>query len=187
MEKRKYHLAKWDMVCQKKEYGGLGVKIQKGIKSSTFFFGKWWWQLINPHCTCLWKDVILRKSHTSRVKSPFWKAVELERELVNLGARMSLGNGCHTHFWTDRWLGEMSLAHMYPHLDSLAQKPSLLVSEAWEEGQGARFRVTFKRHLTVAQTQDWEEVQKLIQAFSPGATYTLIWRQSDTGYSVKSQ
>lgn len=106
---------------------------------------------------------------------------------MNLGAIMSLSNGCHTHFWTDRWLGEMSLAHMYPHLYSLAQKPSLLVSEAWEEGQGARFPLTFKRHLTVAQTQHWEEVQKRIQAFSPGATDTLIWRQSDTGYSVKSQ
>lgn len=35
MEKRKYHLAKWDMVCQKKEYGGLGVK--KELNQALFF------------------------------------------------------------------------------------------------------------------------------------------------------
>jgi len=40
--KRKYHLVKWDTICQIKEKGGLGIKSIR--RMNIVLLCKWWWK-----------------------------------------------------------------------------------------------------------------------------------------------
>jgi hypothetical protein len=42
--------------------------------------------------------VLVKLSLGTKGKSPFWKTVEMKMELVNLGARVQLGNDALTNF-----------------------------------------------------------------------------------------
>jgi hypothetical protein len=94
----------------------------------------------------LCRDIIQSKlSKEVRGKSHFWKAVEVEMKLVNLGARVQLGDGAYVKFWTDVWFGEMSISHMYPQLATLPAGPTLTAQEAWEVGSSIRYQVRLKK------------------------------------------
>jgi hypothetical protein len=150
--------------------------------------GKWCWHYSNPHYQNLWKSIILAK-HSLGVKgkSSFWKAVELEFELINLEAQMHLGDGALTKFWYDVWVGEMSLSHMFPQLAALAINPGITVQAAWEVGDELRYQIRFKKSLTSQQQHEWMELQHHIAAFSlhQGTSDIMCWRLQHHGYSVQ--
>jgi hypothetical protein len=79
---------------------GWGIlELDKMNKS---LLGKWCWYYLNPHYHMLCRDIIQSKlSKEVRGKSHFWKVVEVEMKLVNLGARVQLGDGAYVKFWTD--------------------------------------------------------------------------------------
>lgn len=46
--KRKYHLAKWDLLCLKKDYGGSDILNLKHMNIA--LVEKWWWKFVYKDC-----------------------------------------------------------------------------------------------------------------------------------------
>ena len=69
-EKKKYRLAKWDVVCRPKDQGGLGIH-DLCIKNSALL-GKWLFKLLTEDG--IWQTLLRRKYiGTKAVSQVYWK------------------------------------------------------------------------------------------------------------------
>ncbi len=96
--KKKYRLTRWDIICQPKDQGGLGVhnlEIQNKC-----LFSKWLFKLINEQG--LWQDLLKRKylynQYITQVDmkqgdSHFWSGLmKVKNTFLNMGSWI-LNNG----------------------------------------------------------------------------------------------
>ncbi|CAL9019822.1 unnamed protein product, partial [Prunus brigantina] len=112
----KAHLVKWDSVCKSKKKGGLGLKQTDLMNQS--MLAKVGWRLLQ-HKESLWSNAITQKylqgnasnifcneraKHTH--PSPTWRAIEHGADILKKGIKIRVGEGLHTSFWTDNWVGD---------------------------------------------------------------------------------
>jgi len=105
--KKKYRLAKWDILCQPKEQGRLG--IQNIDLQNKCLLSKWLFKLINEDG--LWRNLLRQKylkNHTlSKVSSKpgdshFWSGLmKVKDTFLNLGSFL-LKDGKQIRFWEDK-------------------------------------------------------------------------------------
>jgi hypothetical protein len=120
-QKKKYRLAKWDILCQPKDMGGLGIKnIDTQNKC---LLSKWLFKLINEEG--LWQEVIRKKylcnKSIGQVRrkpgdSHFWTGLMKVRDMFLERGVFSVNNGRDIRFWEDRWLGNCTLQQRFPSL-----------------------------------------------------------------------
>jgi hypothetical protein len=109
-EKRKYRLAKWSILCQPKDQGGLGIRnldIQ-----NTALLSKWLYKLLTTDGT--WQELIRNKYLGSKPLSQaiwkpgdshFWSGLmKVKSDFLRCGS-FSIKNGTQIRFWEDQWLG----------------------------------------------------------------------------------
>jgi len=113
--KKKYRLAKWSILCQPKDQGGLGIK-NLDIQNQCLL-SKWLFKLINEDG--LWQNLLKRKYIKDKPiaqiqkrpgDSQFWSGLmKVKDKFLNLGS-FQLNNGENIRFWEDKWLGNFTLS-----------------------------------------------------------------------------
>ncbi|XP_019447298.1 PREDICTED: uncharacterized protein LOC109350521 [Lupinus angustifolius] len=127
----------WVEVCKPKSLGGLGVKDIQAFNLA--LLGKWKCRFL-VESESLWARVIRSKygdslpAHISFV-SFWWKNVDkvgkgdvLTRNWFHQNVFKCIGDGACTNFWTDVWVGNVTLTDSFPRLFSIALNKHALIS-----------------------------------------------------------
>ncbi|WVZ63267.1 hypothetical protein U9M48_012909 [Paspalum notatum var. saurae] len=131
---RKYRLAKWDILCQAKDQGRLGI-LNLDIKN-TALLSKWLYNLLTSDGT--WQQMLrnkyLRAKPLSQAQwkngdSHFWACLmKVKNDFLRFGTFL-IKNGSQYRFWEDRWLGQSTLREQYPCLYNIARYKQATVVE----------------------------------------------------------
>ena len=114
--KRKYRLAKWDIICRLKDQGGLGIE-NLDVKNRCLL-SKWLYKL-SVETDATWAQILRSKYLQSKTLSQvtvrptdshFWKELMRVKAPFFNRTKFIVGNGTTTRFWEDTWLGETPLA-----------------------------------------------------------------------------
>jgi hypothetical protein len=143
----KINWIRWDMVCQEKCNGGLGVRDMRVTNLS--LLAKWKWRLLQNDGS-MWKMVlvarygsrILYKPDLENVSFPvnssrWWKdlcSIDLavvSKKWFSDGVVRKLGNGNQILFWYEKWIGDRPLCDQFPRLFSLSIQKDATVREFW--------------------------------------------------------
>ena len=124
---RKYKLVKWNLICQPKLRGGLGV--QNLDIQNKCLMSKWLFKLCNEDG--LWQQLLRNKYIRDKtlgncLKKPtdshFWKGLmNVKTEFMRYG-RFNLMDGTQIKFWEDTWLGNQPLGVRFPALFNIVRR-----------------------------------------------------------------
>jgi hypothetical protein len=89
---------------------------------------KWWWKLEHdsgPWQKFMWKKY-LEKSCVFSARhrpheSPLWSDMLKVKDLYLSGRSMNVRNGRRTHFWGDKWCGQIPLKDKFPGLYAMSK------------------------------------------------------------------
>jgi hypothetical protein len=113
VSKRKYHSARWDSLCLRKNFGGWSILNLTHMNVA--LIGKWWWKFVYKDCEGIWKVIISLKYPRGKKThiSPFWTGILQVFPLINSGIQRVMGNGEHISFWHDVWNGSTTIAYVF--------------------------------------------------------------------------
>ncbi|MCI08983.1 putative non-LTR retroelement reverse transcriptase, partial [Trifolium medium] len=162
--RKRINWVKWDDVCKPKSEGGLGVRDIRAINIS--LLTKWRWKLLTDDRS-LWKEVIRGKyggAAIGRVElgddcKPWFSSLWW-RDISSIGANLELnwfsrevtkriGNGMHTKFWTDKWVGDTTLKERFLRLFSISTQKEDSIATLWNRNGSDRWNVVWRRRLFV--------------------------------------
>jgi hypothetical protein len=111
LKKFKYHMVKWENVCQPKDVGGLGIINTRLLNEALIL--KWAWRLQNLKegdlCGLLLKAKYFSNKPFAQSKaakgSQFWVGVQTVRWKLKWGAINQVRSACQICLWDDVWLG----------------------------------------------------------------------------------
>ncbi|RVW71548.1 hypothetical protein CK203_048001 [Vitis vinifera] len=140
---RKIHLINWEVVCNQKEKGGLGIRKIDLLNKA--LLGKWIWRFAFEK-EIIWKKVIgVKYDHegfgwrTNKARGTFgvgvWKEILKETNWCWDNIEFKVGEGTKVNFWTDQWCGE--LFHMLRDLRISSEEDSVI----WKGGGHGYFRI----------------------------------------------
>lgn len=122
---KKIHLVNWDIVCNNKKVGGLGLRKAKA--QNLALMPKMGWKILSNE-ECLWAKVVKGKyllkdfliSYASKRNSSLTcRGILKTRDILRRGIKWGVGDGSKIFIWHDWWCGETSLASQYPEHSSL--------------------------------------------------------------------
>ena len=133
-QKKKYRLAKWSILCQPKDQGGLGIH-DLHIKNIALL-SKWLFKLLTTEGT--WQQLLRNKYLGSKLliqvewkngDSHFWSSLmKVKRDFFHFGSFI-VKDGTQVRFWEDKWLGNSSLQEQYPYLYNIAKPKHVTIAE----------------------------------------------------------
>jgi hypothetical protein len=188
--KKKYSLTKWNIICQPKDQGGLGIEVLE-IKNRCLL-AKWLFKMMNEEG--VWQEILKNKYLHSKslaevsVKpndSPFWKGLmKVKEDFLSRGS-FKVGNGMDTRFWEDILLGNKSLAHQYPSLCNIVQRQQVSVANVFSQNP---LNISFRRSLNGNRWSLWLQlVQRLMHVQLNNENDKFVWGLTTSGqYTVKS-
>ncbi|MCH79641.1 LINE-1 reverse transcriptase like, partial [Trifolium medium] len=200
---RKISWVKWEVVCQKKCDGGLGVKDVRVMNLS--LLAKWRWRILQNE-RCLWREVIAARYgvHISfsadwaglsfpSNSSVWWKDLrELEgaaipTNWISGALERRVGNGRSTHFWLENWIGGSVLRDKFPRLFSLSEQKQMLISDVVLDSFD-RSRMVWRRGLFQWEEELLGQLEVLVRDVRVGLDEDLwFWNPEGDGiFSVKS-
>ncbi|KAJ3685462.1 hypothetical protein LUZ61_014626 [Rhynchospora tenuis] len=180
----KLHLISWDLLCQPKSIGGLG--LSNIITQNNSLLLRWIWRLYDAPDS-LWTRVtsILYSKQDQCIPpllwnaegSFFWKELRRLRYLFQLSTNATIANGATISFWYDDWMGKR-LAYFLPG-HTKPTKPLLLLQQARSDWFGC-FQTP--HNFQIQQARDF-----ISQLNMEGEGDRLRWRWSSSGeFSVSS-
>jgi hypothetical protein len=110
---KKYRLTKWNIVCQPKDQGGLGI-TNLAVKNICLL-SKWFYRLLNEDG--VWQQLqnkyfggksltqVQGKPGDSHFRSDL---IKVKNDLFKWGS-FRLKDGCQIRFWKDTWLNNIPL------------------------------------------------------------------------------
>jgi hypothetical protein len=189
-EKKKYRLVRWNLICQPKEQGGLGVTnltIQNQCLMS-----KWLFKLCNEDgiWQCLISNKYLKNKTIGSVQmragdSHFWKGLmKIKDQFLQLG-RFTVNNGMKTRFWEDRWIGKFTLHEKFPRLYNIARRKDITVAEVLSSNP---LNISFRRALMGNNLRDWNRIVATVVDVNLNQQQDkFIWALAANGiFSVRS-
>ncbi|WVZ64244.1 hypothetical protein U9M48_013796 [Paspalum notatum var. saurae] len=130
-QKRKYRLAKWSILCQLKDQGGLG--IQDLDVKNTALLSKWLFKLLTSDGT--WQEILRNKYLNAKPlswvlwkkgDSHFWASLmKVKDDFLRFGTFTEMGHKF------DKWLGNTTLRRQYPCLYNIARHKQTTVAEVF--------------------------------------------------------
>ncbi|KAJ9673050.1 hypothetical protein PVL29_026361 [Vitis rotundifolia] len=158
---QKPHLVRWQIVCEDKSKGGLGIK-SLGVLNKALL-GKWAWRFANEK-KAFWNQVIRRKYgeeiggwRSCEIREAYgvglWKAINKVGQLATTFFGFEVGDGRNVSFWKDKWCGISPLSEAFPSLFAWATSKEAWVNDIWavEGDRGGSWTPTFNRPFN-----DWE-------------------------------
>ncbi|KAL7215762.1 hypothetical protein ACSBR1_027827 [Camellia fascicularis] len=136
MEKHKIHLVNWDVVCNIKKKGGLGIK--KARDQNLALLSKLGWNLIGRNASHVWRGI--------------WAT----RNCLRRAVKWKVGDGNIINVWKDWWCGECSFERTVLSTLPLSQnnvtacgtvKELIEEDGHWDE---ATININFSPHLATA-------------------------------------
>ncbi|XP_026433399.1 uncharacterized protein LOC113330800 [Papaver somniferum] len=127
--KKKIHHVKWEALCKKNRFGGLGIKNLKLVNQS--LLSKWSWRYATEE-DVLWKQIIDEKYGVGDPlwcpKIPkctygrsFWRAIMNTNSCFLKHVRFKVNDGVQLRFWHDNWLYEKPIKTVFPALFRLSR------------------------------------------------------------------
>ncbi|MCH81438.1 ribonuclease H protein, partial [Trifolium medium] len=194
---------KWEVVCLPKKKGGLGVRDIRVVNIS--LLAKWRWRLLTND-NAVWKDLVRRKYGDRAVGKVVldagcqpWFASLWWKDICSIGCNLNdnwfvtnvakkLGNGEHTSFWEDTWVGNTLLKDRFPRLYSASIQKEATVGELHTDDAAVHWNLAWRRRFFV-----WEENQlpHLLDLINPITLTDVadcwVWVPEKNGhFSVKS-
>ena len=162
--KRKYRLARWNIVCQPKELGGLGVS-NLAVKN-TSLLSKWLFKLLNEDG--MWQQLLKNKylgekslSQISRRQgdSQFWSGLMNIKDQFLRGGHFKVRNGQATRFWKDKWVTSRPLSEQFPNLFNIVRNKSALVAYVFSD---TNLNLSFRRTIMGIKLVEWHNMLNLL-------------------------
>jgi hypothetical protein len=178
-ESHRYHLASWQQVNMKQEFGGLGVPNLRELYLC--LLGSWvrWYSSDKDK---IWKKLVDYKYNTSNPNiftckelgvSNFWKGVIWAARVAKMGNRWQVGNEVKIHFREDVWLESSSWAIQYWEIYCIINEHNKTIAELWN---GTDLKCTFRRCVDMRLFLMWEEVVNIASTLTlSSAEDELIW------------
>jgi len=151
----------WYSVCSSKEVGGLG-RGELGSLMNSALLGKWCWRMLVEKGS-LWFRMLTtryglaegRLRGGGRYSSTWWRDIEAlsKEEWFRKNVKCGVGNGESTHFWSDVWVGDVSLRVRFPRLFDLSVSQEESVAGMCQLGWGVEGHAWCWRRRLFA----WEE------------------------------
>lgn len=189
-EKKKYRLAKWGVLCQPKEVGGIGIK---NIDSQNkCLLVKWLFKLANEEG--MWQQILKRKYFRNKTigevqvkpgDSHFWSGLMKIKELFLSHGRFVTNRGINVRFWEDKWLGDFSLEHRFPSLYYITRRKHATVANVLSS---TPLNVSFRRGLQGDTLRQWNSLVALVLdvSLNPAKDH-FRWSLTQNGeYTVQS-
>jgi hypothetical protein len=187
---KKIHLANWGLICQKTEFGGMGVQ---NLRDYNLCLLASWIKRYHLDTNKNWKMIVEAKydldpnifwanpSHCS----PFWKGVMWAAKSAKVGYSWKVGRGDKVLFWEDVWFGHCSLAIVFWDLYIIANEQHCTIASVWD---GVNLKISFRRTVSQELYNRWLELVNLIASASFSEEEdSPVWMFHPSGvYSVKS-
>jgi hypothetical protein len=140
-EIRKTSCISWNIVCSRKEYGGLGVRRLREFNIA--LLGKWCWRMLVDRGGLWYRVLVARFGEergclcvTGRSGSSWWREIGRIRDGVGVLSggwfvecvSKKVGDSLDTFFWTDPWLDGLSLWERFRRLFDLSENKSSTVA-----------------------------------------------------------
>ncbi|XP_026429782.1 uncharacterized protein LOC113326232 [Papaver somniferum] len=190
------HLVNWDIVCAKKERGGLGVCNLKLM--NTAMLAKWCWRF-GVEKNKLWYKIIADKYGTDysywlpgKVNLSYgvscWRAIADCACYISENSTIFLHSGTNISFWNDCWRGQQPLSCVCPNLFKLIRNKNANVADMISiEGN---WKFDFRRVLSNFESQEYAALLTIIGDNPPirdGLSDTRRWKIHPSGiFTIKS-
>jgi hypothetical protein len=158
--KKKYRLTRWDIICQPKDQGGLGIHNLE--LQNKCLLSKWLYKLINEEG--VWQNLLKRKylynkSITQVDKkqgdSHFWSGLmKVKSTFLDMGSWI-LNDGEQIRFWEDKWLGNLAFKDKFPSLYAIVRRKSSTIATVMGS---VPLNVSFRRALVGQNLVYWHEL-----------------------------
>ncbi|GJY52611.1 RNA-directed DNA polymerase, eukaryota [Tanacetum coccineum] len=146
---RKITWVKWHTVLAAKKFGGLGVSsffaLNRGL------FAKWVWRFLSQD-NSLWCQLIsaIHGSNITDLSTAYpstWNSIIKEFNYLKVQGvdvfshcKIRIGNGLHTRFWKDLWIGDCTLSGLFPRLFALDTEKDISVAGKLQSPLVSSFR-----------------------------------------------
>jgi hypothetical protein len=162
--RKKINWIKWEVVCQPKRLGGLGVRDIRAVNMS--FLAKWRRRLLTND-KVLWKEVLRGKYGDSVIgrvdldddckpwfSSTWWKdicsiGINVDNNWFSQQVIRKMGNGAQTSFWRDSWTGTVPLCEKFPRLYSISIQKEEPVANLWSPNVNGNWNLAWRRRMFV--------------------------------------
>ncbi|WVZ90481.1 hypothetical protein U9M48_036780 [Paspalum notatum var. saurae] len=188
--RKKYRLAKWSILCQPKDQGGLGI-LDLNTKNSALL-RKWLYKLLTSDG--MWQQILRNKYIGSKPlaqlewkigESHFWSCL-MKVKLDFLRFRTFLvKDGSQVRFWEDTWLDEAPLKDQYPSLYNIARPKSITIAEATSSSPPS---ICWRRQLYGTNLDIWNSLLSRLEGLELSQEQdAFYWNLTTNGkFSVKS-
>lgn len=184
-------MLKWQALCRPKDYGGLGFIDTRLMNIA--LLGKWIVKLESnsKDMSC----VVLRKKYLKDGNSffnssavgggQFWKGLHACKPWLQRFVEKDVGDGNHTFFWEDVWLGHTPLKVQYPDLFTVSLQCKKTVRQVWDRG---KWELKFRRQLSEKDQSDRQELMERIRMYEINSNWDrIVWPYGKKGeYSARS-
>ena len=197
MDKGKFHLVKWDLLCRPYSKGGLAIKNLRQFNEA--LLGKWLWRF-GVERDALWRRVVMEKYGSMEggwmTKAPtgpygvgLWKFIWNGWDKFSRLLTFDVGDGTRIRFWDDVWCNGEPLKLVFPELYRIARVKDAVVADHMQFRGGSMYwEVNFTRPI-----QDWEldSVSAFLEILYSVTIHRneedkLIWKPSpEKGFQVK--
>ncbi|GKB87372.1 RNA-directed DNA polymerase, eukaryota, partial [Tanacetum coccineum] len=139
----------WPKVLSAKKHGGLGVSSFFALNRALLV--KWAWRFISNDNSLWYRVISAIHGPSVQVRSPTpcspWYSIVREiQNLKNKGVdllshcKKRVGNGMHTKFWHDIWIGDQKLCCVFPRLFALEEDKDCYVASKFHGSVDLSFR-----------------------------------------------
>ena len=142
VDKRKYHLVRWDLICKPTEQVGLGIRSIEKVNKA--LLGKWLWR-IGESYQGLWRQILISKYKLDDdgwcvpgqmfKATGFWKSILSGKDDFFPWIRFRVRDGRQVRFWHDEWwCGQSTFLTLFPNL--------YLLDRRWQAIAADNFLIT---------------------------------------------
>jgi hypothetical protein len=163
--KRRYHMAKWDLMTTPKAAGGVGFTDTRAMNKC--LLAKWIFKIERGDkticCNLLRQKYLGEKnifSYKTKSGSQFWKGLLAIRGEVSRGMKYILGYGRKIRFWLDTWYGGCGLDLVFPNLFKICNQQEWTIDRVLRNGD---INLTFRRAFGGTENAEWEELIKVVE------------------------